>query len=207
MARKKGAEGSYTLEEWDLLKKEFDYTCPACTLKEPEIKLTVDHIIPLIKGGSDYIENIQPLCLKCNSKKNIKIINYWEKCYMVFFGKIKNQKLTINNLKNFNRFISSLKNGCVVEIVVKKWRKKRSLNQNSLYWVWLQIISEDLGYTTEELHDSFRSMFLTDRSKKIPLIRSTTALNTLEFIQYLKKIEKEANELGIILPANPNHYE
>ncbi len=118
---------------------------------------------------------------------------------MLFFGKIKDKKLTLNNRKKYQEFIASQKDA-TYEIRIKKWRKKRSLSQNALYWVWLQIIAKELGYDTEELHTSFKSMFLTDRSKKIPLVRSTTALNVLEFIQYLKKVEKESNELGIILP-------
>ena len=105
----------------------------------------------------------------------------------------------MNNIKKFNEFIASFKD-CVVEIRIRKWRKKRSLDQNALYWVWLQVIAKDLGYDTEELHTSFKSMFLTDRSKKIPLVRSTTVLSVLEFSQYLEKVEREANELGIKLP-------
>jgi 5-methylcytosine-specific restriction endonuclease McrA len=68
--------GSHTFGEWELLKKQYNYTCPSCGEKEPEIKLTEDHIIPLDKGGSDYIENIQPLCRSCNCKKHTKIIKY-----------------------------------------------------------------------------------------------------------------------------------
>lgn len=75
-ARKFNNGGSHTYGEWELLKKQYNYTCPCCKKSEPEIKLTEDHIIPLSKGGSDLIENIQPLCNKCNSKKNSKIIKF-----------------------------------------------------------------------------------------------------------------------------------
>ena len=70
------AEGSHTLGEWELLKKQYGYKCSSCGKLEPKIKLTEDHIIPLSKGGSDFIENIQPLCKSCNSKKMTKIIKY-----------------------------------------------------------------------------------------------------------------------------------
>jgi hypothetical protein len=64
---------THTFGEWEILKKQYGYTCPHCGKSEPEIKLTEDHIIPLSKGGSDLIENIQPLCGTCNSIKGTKI--------------------------------------------------------------------------------------------------------------------------------------
>ena len=67
------SNGSYTIEEWENLKKKYHYVCPKCKKKEPIIKLTQDHIIPLIKGGSHTIDNIQPLCKSCNSAKQAKI--------------------------------------------------------------------------------------------------------------------------------------
>jgi len=74
--RKKQTSGGHTFGEWETLKAQYDWTCPACGIKEPEIKLTEDHIVPISKNGSDNIENIQPLCARCNSKKHTQTINY-----------------------------------------------------------------------------------------------------------------------------------
>lgn len=70
------AGGSHTEAEWQLLKAQYNFTCPACFKAEPAIKLTKDHIIPVVKGGSSNIENIQPLCKRCNSKKHTAITQF-----------------------------------------------------------------------------------------------------------------------------------
>jgi len=75
-ARKLEAKGSHTDEEWQELKTFYNFKCLRCGKQEPEIKLTRDHVIPLTQGGTDSIDNIQPLCARCNSKKNYKHSDY-----------------------------------------------------------------------------------------------------------------------------------
>jgi 5-methylcytosine-specific restriction endonuclease McrA len=70
------AEGSHTETEWEALKSQYGYTCLCCHQKESHIILTRDHIIPLSRGGSDWITNIQPLCFSCNRIKSTDSIDY-----------------------------------------------------------------------------------------------------------------------------------
>lgn len=78
-ARIAGGSGSYTEAEWQALCEFYDNRCLSCGLKvedTPEGKLSPDHVIPIAKGGSNDISNIQPLCLSCNLKKHTTIIDY-----------------------------------------------------------------------------------------------------------------------------------
>lgn len=68
------ANGSFTFIEFLDLCKKYNFNCLRCGKKFN--KLAADHVVPLSKGGSNTIENIQPLCKSCNSKKRDKIIDY-----------------------------------------------------------------------------------------------------------------------------------
>ena len=73
-AREKACEGKITVTEWNEVLEKYDNKCLCCG--RGNIKLTMDHVLPLVLGGAHTIENVQPLCLSCNSKKYIKIIDY-----------------------------------------------------------------------------------------------------------------------------------
>jgi len=61
------------LQQWELIKKSQNYKCAWCEKSEPDIKLTIDHIIPVSRGGPHTQSNIQGLCRACNAKKSNKI--------------------------------------------------------------------------------------------------------------------------------------
>lgn len=75
-ARQLGVEGKLNVKQWRDLKRKYGYMCLCCKRQEPEISLTIDHVIPLSKGGLNIIGNIQPLCGYCNKSKGSKIEEY-----------------------------------------------------------------------------------------------------------------------------------
>jgi len=49
----------------------------ACTYCGSAEKISIDHVIPLSRGGAHGIGNLVPACLKCNLSKNAKTIMEW----------------------------------------------------------------------------------------------------------------------------------
>lgn len=68
--RKINAVGDYTREEYESLGKQ----CLCCG--RSDTPMTVDHVIPLSKGGTNFIHNIQPLCEHCNKSKGARAVDY-----------------------------------------------------------------------------------------------------------------------------------
>ena len=70
-----------TEEKEKIVKHCFDVQrgeCPGCGEQKPLNDFTVDHIIPISKGGTDDPENLQAMCFKCNAlKKAGTMQNLW----------------------------------------------------------------------------------------------------------------------------------
>lgn len=49
------------------------HACIKCGKGPPAVKLHVDHVFPVSRGGSSQYENLQFLCAECNLRKSNKI--------------------------------------------------------------------------------------------------------------------------------------
>lgn len=107
----------------------------------------------------------------------------------------------LNTIRGFNDV-------WVVEI--KPYKSKRSRDQNSMYWAWMNIIGREIGQHKDDMHRTFSirllepELFVVDGRQYVGA-KSTTKLSVAEFSEYLQKIEAVAMEMGIRLPT-PDYF-
>jgi hypothetical protein len=99
-----------------------------------------------------------------------------------------------------------------LDISIKVYKPNRSAAQNRLYWKWIAIMGDDLGYTKDELHAVLAVKFLGTEEincmgETITQPISTSTLLVPSFSEYLKHIEIFSHsELGILLPNKDDLY-
>jgi len=90
-------------------------------------------------------------------------------------------------------------------IQVLKTKSQRSVAQNSLLWLWLEHIAQEIGSTREDMHDYYCKKFL-QRQIKVDthietVVGGTRNLTKDDFATFLEQIKNDAvNEFGIKLP-------
>lgn len=52
--------------------------CHYCKQRFPAKELTMDHIVPIVRGGKSTKANIVPCCKECNNKKKYMLPIEWE---------------------------------------------------------------------------------------------------------------------------------
>jgi len=143
-------------------KKESDKVCHYCgkliTNKE---ELTVDHIIPVSKGGENSKENYVIACKACNREKaNLNVERYAEFLNIVKImgesgGVLESIETVINSLKeivlNFNGDLLAMKNKLTT------LEKKRMALLNSLMYKKFNVVqgfdyAKQLRDITEEIY-------------------------------------------------------
>ena len=92
---------------------------------------------------------------------------------------------------------------------IKQIRRRRTIDQNSLYWLWLKCLQDETGEDKDRLHEYFKARYLGISTVEVfgvdvQMSASTTKLDTKEMTHYLDRIQQFAlMDLGIALP-NPS---
>ena len=138
--------------------------------------------------------------------------------------------------KNALQAISSMPLDPLHEIIIREYKKNRSLVQNALYWYWITAIAGERGETKDYIHFECRKSHLVriyerddpdyakmikavrevhragmrgeakDLSDQIVKLTSTTTANIAQFTEYLNDIETDVLGKGIVLEHPEDKY-
>lgn len=129
--------------------------------------------------------------------------------------RIDKGRTVILKVEELYKWLKTLPDGSYTLTIKQKEKPQRSVQQNRYYWKVCEIISDEIGYTPDEIHALFKSMYLKTHhllttktgNKEVEIVKSTTDLTTTEFENYLSSIKQWASmELGIYIP-DPNEVD
>lgn len=122
-----------------------------------------------------------------------------------YYGTVNGGVMKLHNRQQFNADLCEL-DGQVC-VTVAQVKDKRTNMQNALYWVYIKILGDALGYYKDEVHEIVKFKFLKkqvvneDSGEILEYIGSTTGLSRAEFGELIDRMVQWAAEMKIELPA------
>lgn len=126
-----------------------------------------------------------------------------------------NPKVDLVSRKAFQADLLDFKHGERVWLETSTYYRQRSVSQNALLHAYLQEIADSTGNEMEQIKDVMKKKFLTtpmlDKDGEIvcnPItgeimeyVKDTSALNTIDMMEFCDKIKAFAMDWGIYLEA------
>lgn len=69
-AKRTGQPCYLKIEDWKTLLARFRFRCVYCGTAITKKNRSLDHKIPLVRGGTNELSNLVPSCLRCNQQKH-----------------------------------------------------------------------------------------------------------------------------------------
>ena len=130
---------------------------------------------------------------------------------IVLRASVKKGELLYENPMAYHKLLVSISG--LIEVVFRKVSNPRTNQQNKLYWKWMTILGEEIGYTKEEMHFIFKKQFLADKMSTLQKdefmeylqglskdLATTKKLSIGGMVEYMNKVFDQARELGYRLP-------
>ncbi len=105
----------------DLMRRQ-QSTCAYCGHRQPAYAFEIDHMTPVVRGGSNDRDNLQVICRSCNMRKGIQTDQEFRSRYSRL---IPSQPLTPPRRRVSQREFSAATQRTSQSDVVRKFRKSR----------------------------------------------------------------------------------
>lgn len=106
-----------TVEDWMEILRSFNHRCAYCGKQG---KMTIDHVLPLSRGGRHCIANLVPACTNCNHSKGALTVTEWRT-----YTKAKRQSKTAK-MQNERRAPWTVHADLGIQPIRKKYRADQS---------------------------------------------------------------------------------
>lgn len=74
-ALERGSQGAFTTSQWGSRLLQYGRRCAYC--QDEQAPVEIEHVVPLSRGGSNYITNVVPACRACNQEKGTLTPGEW----------------------------------------------------------------------------------------------------------------------------------
>lgn len=120
---------------------------------------------------------------------------------MKFSAKVKTGEIQYYDKRELTDFLASLEDKRI-DIEIKKHTEKRTLDQNSFYWLYLGVIADETGDSANDLHEYLKRKhlpprFIKVRNTTLKIPATTTKLDKAQFSDYMERINAET---GVPIP-------
>tara|TARA_R110002012_G_scaffold286861_1_gene478605 strand:- start:455 stop:835 length:381 start_codon:yes stop_codon:yes gene_type:complete len=117
---------------------------------------------------------------------------------MKAFGKILKGKIIFDDKAKFIDEVAKFDDDVRIVIEVREAKDVRTNSQNRLWWKWMQILGDNLGYSKTEIHDIAKYKFLLKEEmidgEIHQSLKSTTTLTKSEFNKLTQEVFYWAND-------------
>ncbi|MDP2218508.1 MAG: hypothetical protein Q8J68_14620 [Methanolobus sp.] len=122
----------------------------------------------------------------------------------LFCGKVEKGKLILEAPNRFRVHLSKYE-GQYVEVLLRKKKSQRSIQQNRAYFgIAVDILCEHTGFSRDEMHDALKQKFASrvDDKTGLTIIESTADMDTVRFNKYYEQIQQWSAEfLNVYIPS------
>ena len=126
---------------------------------------------------------------------------------MKHFGTVKKGRLILNDKIRFKNYLNEFEGKDIV-IKIREVENGRSVEQNALWWTWMELIGKEIGMSKEETHTLLKYKFLKrdvvkEDGTTQTILKGTSTLTVQEFNLLMSEVLFFANDtLNVRLPSN-----
>ena len=100
---------------FEVLRRD-KFTCLYCGKSSPNVILEIDHVVPVVDGGTNDLQNLATSCFECNRGKSTKAVASCDIETMPSFEAMEQHRVQVEEFLEYTKFLRETEDTLVLEI-------------------------------------------------------------------------------------------